>query len=851
MQRPISVFVCYAHKDEKYRNDLEKHLALSKRTGMIALWHDRRIEPGANFDSCIESNLKTAQIVLLLVSADFLNSDYCYGVELKFAMQRHAAGNARVIPVIVRPCNWSDAPFGRLQALPKDAVPVASWSSEDEAFTDVAKGIVSAATSLSTTMPAALLPPTRIGSTASRPELPSQATPPHRTNNGHTSQKHSFVGFGFDDAAKAVGSAEMIEVAEPFSKLISTGDNIPVPFYVARLHSGEILYTNSHFQYLFQYDASALRSLPASVLYGDHTGGARRLWADEVDKRCGKVYACEMIYAARDRSQIVALDVARVINPDQQEKIVAGAIVDIGGYVLEQQHLRSYKSAYEELLNLPWQDRNLGMHIIERRDAEHFVVKTTNAFEKQLLGLTEGPFNAEELVPETMRTEFESQLAAKFSGKPLSHSEHTVLSRRDNASLVPVVFHDASIRDREGRICAIATAVQDVRLPADIEEILCTYGINNPLLEQIGIRTFEKVHRNVAWERNPALSKEVSVENAFDLVFTQGNRAFVSELISNGRIVSDDGYLGQTDRTLFSETAADYRHVDIQVLETGERDQRIEKHGCESGRVRVLKVPVYSNDGKRIGVQAYYWDASQTSRVIDDLRKLYQPWSILNSMDTPVFCKDDELRFVYINNAFLQDVRQLTNNPKLDIKDIIGKRDEDIHVEALAKKYARNDKAVLDLPVGTTKIWREPHGPEQTIVEVRKTRTETGILGVFFNVEEAFASPEVIWIDWKLLQIKAGRAVLFQADPQHRGLLLALDKLLAANGEPVGYLEFMDGVENGKAMPQIAQDKLKSNAQTAKMRLDEFLRRDDLAGRFSIITVRNCGYALKVNSPVK
>ena len=140
-QQKTRLFYCYSHVDEDLRNALANHLSALKRTGVITEWHDRRITAGSEWKSRIDMSLDEADIVLLLISADFLASDYCYDVEMQRALQRHEAKEAVVIPVILRPVDWSDAPFGNLQALPKDARPVTSWADRDEAFTDVSKGI--------------------------------------------------------------------------------------------------------------------------------------------------------------------------------------------------------------------------------------------------------------------------------------------------------------------------------------------------------------------------------------------------------------------------------------------------------------------------------------------------------------------------------------------------------------------------------------------------------------------------------------------------------------------------------------------------------------------------------------
>lgn len=136
-----SVFFSYSHKDEALRDQLEAHLALLKNQGLIDAWYDRRIVVGDEVDDVIFSKLETADIILLLVSSDFLSSPYCYSREMMRAMERHAAGQARVIPVILRHCEWTSAPFGKLMAAPRDGKPIMAWPDRDEALADVAKQV--------------------------------------------------------------------------------------------------------------------------------------------------------------------------------------------------------------------------------------------------------------------------------------------------------------------------------------------------------------------------------------------------------------------------------------------------------------------------------------------------------------------------------------------------------------------------------------------------------------------------------------------------------------------------------------------------------------------------------------
>jgi internalin A len=135
------LFYSYSHRDERLRDELDTHLKLLQREGIIEAWHDRQIAPGQRWEEEINSSLETADIILLLVSADFIASDYSYGIEMKRAIERHAAGDAKVIPVILRDVDWQGAPFANLQALPKNGKPVMKWSSRDTAWRDVSLGI--------------------------------------------------------------------------------------------------------------------------------------------------------------------------------------------------------------------------------------------------------------------------------------------------------------------------------------------------------------------------------------------------------------------------------------------------------------------------------------------------------------------------------------------------------------------------------------------------------------------------------------------------------------------------------------------------------------------------------------
>ena len=139
--RPVQVVVSYSHRDEALRRRLDANLKLLQNQGLISIWNDRKIMPGDVWESVIEEEFQNADIILLLVSADFLASDYCQNMEVRIALRKHSHAESSLIPVIVRACDWKEAVFGKFQALPKDGKPITSWANRDEAWSDVAVGI--------------------------------------------------------------------------------------------------------------------------------------------------------------------------------------------------------------------------------------------------------------------------------------------------------------------------------------------------------------------------------------------------------------------------------------------------------------------------------------------------------------------------------------------------------------------------------------------------------------------------------------------------------------------------------------------------------------------------------------
>lgn len=139
--KKIKLFISYSHKDENYRKELETSLALLKRQDLIETWSDRMIMPGKNWRNEISSNLEDADIILFLISPDFIASDYSYEIELQRAIEKHDKQEAILVPIIIRHSSWLNSPVGNFQALPREGKPISAWVHRDEAWLNVFEGI--------------------------------------------------------------------------------------------------------------------------------------------------------------------------------------------------------------------------------------------------------------------------------------------------------------------------------------------------------------------------------------------------------------------------------------------------------------------------------------------------------------------------------------------------------------------------------------------------------------------------------------------------------------------------------------------------------------------------------------
>lgn len=202
------LFISYSHADAALLSVLKTHLRPLERAGLIAPWFDGYLLPGDNIDTSVRQALDSAELIALLVSADFVASEYCYDIEMKSAVQRHEAGAARVVPIIARECQWQSTPFGRLVAVPTDGKPIMSprWSDKDEAWTIVARGIEAAAR-------AATVGPTRSSSHTHTVKAPQSGVMPltipkkvtDRDRDDFKLSAFDHIARRFEDSAGALG----------------------------------------------------------------------------------------------------------------------------------------------------------------------------------------------------------------------------------------------------------------------------------------------------------------------------------------------------------------------------------------------------------------------------------------------------------------------------------------------------------------------------------------------------------------------------------------------------------------------------------------------------------------------
>jgi hypothetical protein len=141
-QEPLRLFISYSRKDEQYRTELGERLQNFERIGVVQSWHDGRITPGAEWARQIDTNLQSADVVLLLISPDYLASEYC-ALEYQLALKQASSRQMTVVPIIIAECDWQASAFARLQVIPRNGKPVSTWADRNTGWSQVVDGLVS------------------------------------------------------------------------------------------------------------------------------------------------------------------------------------------------------------------------------------------------------------------------------------------------------------------------------------------------------------------------------------------------------------------------------------------------------------------------------------------------------------------------------------------------------------------------------------------------------------------------------------------------------------------------------------------------------------------------------------
>jgi hypothetical protein len=234
----VKIFCSYAHKDEPLREALDPHFALLRRQGVATFWSDREIYAGTDWASQIDHNLRNANVILLLLSANFINSNYCFDVELRHAVERRLRDEAVLIPVVLQPCNWEgvsvpceggEFKLGQVQALPYDARAVTKWGNRHEAFDNIAKGVAAVVEQLASTGAAKWgeTPPVELGERAAAPVAPVPELLPYLCDRAtqETLLRRAVHGWQARGLAK-----------RPLVCVIHGGDDEAIDMFKRRLH---------------------------------------------------------------------------------------------------------------------------------------------------------------------------------------------------------------------------------------------------------------------------------------------------------------------------------------------------------------------------------------------------------------------------------------------------------------------------------------------------------------------------------------------------------------------------------------------------------------------------------------
>ena len=514
---------------------------------------------------------------------------------------------------------------------------------------------------------------------------------------------------------------------------------MPVAVYCADLSTGMFQLVNRPFARLLGFENSEdlLDAIPnAESLYRDLD--SRQAWVTflkEMEEPDSYNPCLQNLYVQRTRRRISIFDMARRIEFADQ-LYAFGFAVDVTDLQLKSELQAEQLRSFWALLN----DRhiNLGVHMVALDEDNAVHVRGINYRGRSMLGLKDDWCEqVRDIADLTGDPEANLRTVEKLSGsseltvdgfrtfrtftKSDSVPGDTPKRAREGATL-PVVITDYGVPDPESsfegnahpspRRQVLITSVRDVSIPPDVVDIIQKWGPTNPILDAARVQAFVKRCTNPGSDQPVFEFSFGNLTLKQRLILRRKLRDNIRSDSEPGVVYDDDGIetvRGKKERELFGEFGHQYQDTDRTVYMTGKELQQIEGHPAidaanpfaklPSAQVHVIKLPHLNATGTRVGVEGYFWDVRDEESVFEKLRAAYQPWSFLDALPVPVYRKDAQLRFIYVNSAYLHDIARVSTKRTIaSAKDVIGLTDKELFEGKRAKQYEDDDRRLKQCP---------------------------------------------------------------------------------------------------------------------------------------------------------
>lgn len=501
----------------------------------------------------------------------------------------------------------------------------------------------------------------------------------------------------------------------------------PVPAFCTELKTGIIQFINSAFAQIFSFETpeEMLRAY-ANVTSFYRATKDRASWISFMTKsqRSGSHFSPTYVldlFNRRKRQRISIAETAMLLDVGGAQYAL-GFALDITEHQLRSEKRACLLDAFDGLLN---DDAfTLGVHTLIR-DGNDIFVKQMNRRACTLLGLSEKWYDHIGTISDlegtsTALEDAASRLSGEAELRLNRYCTYTTPGRKDVT--IPVIINEYGVRDpaaaieadvlKSRRLCGIVTTVRSARIPPDIVKLLATYGPRNPMLEVAGVQTIVKTRAAATTAEPGFVFQFVNLPLKQRLVRRRKLKERLTQQEEHGVKYDADGFElidGKTEEELFGNHGHGYKQTDEAVYRDGVIVQQIEDHPVVgtsemldesqiTTEVHVIKMPHKGAAGKVDGVEVFFWEISKEKEVFQNLRKAYRPWNYLDDIQVPLYRKDASLRFIYCNNAYLEDIRGISTRTISTVRDLIGLRDWEIHDPKHAELYEQDDHNLIANP---------------------------------------------------------------------------------------------------------------------------------------------------------